>query len=350
MKKQTLYILSQIGGWLTLLLFDYAAKAAANILVTEQVIAVLFLYGSGLLVSHLLRKYYQRTLDNSGLGRTMLRVVGASFIAANIVMAICLPILLLAKTLITNVTLPLSLQLYVSNVIWMSIIFLIWSTLYVSITRQRENTRLTRDQAAMALNLKEAQLVSLQQQLNPHFMFNCINNIRALILEEPAKARDMLAHMAEMLRYNLDTSEKSFVSIRDEVRVARDYMALCSIQFENRLDYQELIDESCLEERLPKMTVQLLLENAIKHGINDSVNGGTIKLAISETSGQVVIQVTNSGELNSASSENDTGIGIRNIESRLAMAYEQRASFDLVQQDDSVQATVRVPKGTEHVD
>lgn len=343
MKKQTLYIVCQLGGWLTLLLVDFAAKAAANVLILEQIIAVLFLYGSGFFVSQFLRKYYQRKLVNRTLGQTILRVIGASFISANAVMAICLPVLLIAKNIYSGVTLPLSMQLYVSNTIWMSIIFLIWSTLYISITRTRENTRLTQDQATMALNLKEAQLVSLQQQLNPHFMFNCINNIRALILEEPAKARDMLAHMAEMLRYNLDTSDKSFVTIREEVRVAQDYMALCSIQFENRLVFVEEIEEACFDEKLPKMTIQLLLENAIKHGINDAVEGGTITLAIKAENGHVRIKVANTGQLTQNHSENDTGIGIRNIETRLAMAYDKQASFTLEQVEHEVVATLQIP-------
>ena len=343
MKKHTLYFVCQLGGWFTLLLIDFGAKAAANILILEQIIAVLFLYGSGFFISQFLRKYYQSKLASRSLGQSILNIIVASFISANAVMAICLPVLIIAKNLHTEVTLPISMQLYVSNTIWMSIIFLIWSTLYISITRTRENARLTQDQATMVLNLKEAQLASLQQQLNPHFMFNCINNIRALILEQPDKARDMLAHMAEMLRYNLDTSERSFVTIRDEVRVAQDYMALCSIQFENRLLFVENTDSACLDEKLPKMTIQLLLENAIKHGINDAVDGGVITLTISTKEDNVLITVTNTGHLTQSHSDNDTGIGIRNIESRLAMAYDKQASFSLKQVANEVVATVKIP-------
>ena len=344
MSKRSLYWFCQAGGWLVLLLLDLMVKAAANLLVTEQVVAVLFLYTTGLLVSHYLRSFYQSRLARFPLGKTILVVLGSSFVMANTVMAICLPILIAFKSVVSGITLPVSIQLYISNTVWMSIIFLIWSTLYISFTRIRENKQLTQDQAAMTLNLKEAQLVTLQQQLNPHFIFNCINNIRALILEEPAKARDMLAHMAEMLRYNLDVNNKSMISIRDEVSAARDYMALSSIQFEDRLKYIEDVAESCLDQLIPKMTIQLLLENAIKHGITDAVEGGHIRLTISCNNSRIIIMVENSGSMEQRDSAQSIGIGIQNIEERLQLAYGDKASFTLKDVGSNVRATIDVPR------
>ncbi len=344
MKNNQQYWVCQAAGWSVLLLLDFVVKAGVNLLVTEQMVAVLFLYGIGLIVSHILRGFYRARLTNYGLGKSILITLFASFIAANLVLAICFPILIAFRTFMTGITLPASLQLYFSNVVWMSIIFLIWSALYLSFTRIRENNRLTKAQATMALNLKEAQLVTLQQQLNPHFIFNCINNIRALILEKPEHARDMLAHMAEMLRYNLDTNSKSIISIRDEVQAARDYMALCSIQFEDRLTYAEDIADSCLEQTLPKMTIQLLLENAIKHGITDSVEGGLIRLTVSPGSSNIIIMVENTGSLEKRDIENSIGIGIRNIEQRLSMAYGERATFSLLNVGPMVRARVEIPR------
>lgn len=344
MNKQKLYWLCQTAGWLILLFVDFSLKAVANIFVTEQIIAVLFLYGSGLFVSHYLRKVYHLQLVNTSLPKMIFKIIVFSFLAANAVMLICLPVLILAKSIFTDITLPVSFILYFSNTFWMSVVFLIWSTLYFFITRTRENKRLKIDQADMALNLKEAQLVTLQQQLNPHFIFNCINNIRALILEEPDKARNMLAHMAEMLRYNLDSDQKAFIRIADEVAVAHDYIALCSIQFEQRLNYKEAIDEECLDELIPKMTIQLLLENAVKHGINNSIDGGLICLSISHLDNDVLIQVENTGQLDNHSASENIGIGIKNIESRLIMAYSDKASFSIKQIDDLVVAQIRLPR------
>ena len=343
MKKRSLYWLCQVGGWSLLLLLDLLIKASSGFFVTEQVIAVLFLYFSGLFISHYLRGFYHERLKNKSLGKTVLLVMGYSFLAANAVLAICLPILITVKALIIEISLPTSLQLYISNSVWMSIIFLIWSALYISITRQREYSELNQAQAAMLMNLNEAQLVTLQQQLNPHFMFNCINNIRALILEKPAKARDMLTHMAEMLRYNLDPNRKSSISIREEVRVAEDYMALCSIQFEDRLIYICDVAESALDMKIPKMTVQLLLENAVKHGINDAIDGGTVKLTIENDNQLIKIHVENTGELNESQTDTSTGIGINNIEERLRIAYGDAAGIKLMQVGSMVRATIELP-------
>lgn len=157
-------------------------------------------------------------------------------------------------------------------------LFLVWSALYLMLSRQRQWQAAQRLHRDSELRLQQSQLQSLLAQLNPHFMFNCINNIRALILEDPAAARNMLAHFADMLRYQVAASPEVLVPLRSELAVAEDYIALMKIQFEQRLEFRLQVDPQCTALLLPKLTVQLLLENAIKHGISRSRAGGQILL------------------------------------------------------------------------
>jgi len=185
--------------------------------------------------------------------------------------------------------------------------------------------------------------------LNPHFMFNCINNIRALILEDPTAARTMLAHFADMLRYQIAADQQVLVPLRTELAVAEDYIALMKIQFEERLTFTTQIDPACLGLKLPKLTLQLLLENAIKHGINLNAGGGHIQLEVQMTNPPHAWTLTlrNTGRLQQnlitnaqRSSEPQVGTGLVNLRQRLKLLFGHGARIELQQQHDDVVATV----------
>lgn len=343
MTTRAIFWLCQIIGWSLLLAFDFSLKSAANLLNQEQATAVGFLYSTAFAFSFVLRWLYKKKLELGSWMAIVFWGAACSLTAAAATVILLFLEIALAKNFILYVNIPLSFGLFLSNWIWLSFVFISWSTLYLLITRQRENVNLSRKQELLKYDLKEVQLLSLQQQLNPHFIFNCINNIRALILEEPQKARDMLSHMADMLRYNLVGNNKTFESIENELRSVRDFVALSSIQFEGRLRFDESIDENCLAINIPKMTLQMLLENAIKHGISNSLEGGEVRLAVKMRDSMAIISVLNDGVLDFANKTKGLGIGIKNVEKQLLMSYGDAASITLSQKGKFVEARVAIP-------
>jgi LytS/YehU family sensor histidine kinase len=120
-------------------------------------------------------------------------------------------------------------------------------------------------------NLKESQLNTLKGQINPHFMFNSLNNIRGLMLEDVTAARNMLTSLSETLRYSLTKSESNSIALEDELDMVKNYIELSKIQLESRLQFESFIDENSLSTQIPPMIIQMLIENAIKHGISNLI-------------------------------------------------------------------------------
>lgn len=197
--------------------------------------------------------------------------------------------------------------------------------------------------ARLELNshLKQAQLNTLKGQINPHFMFNSLNNIRGLMLEDVEKSREMLTKLSEILRYSLTKNNINAISVREELEVVDNYIDLSKIQFEDRLEFVKNVEKDTLDLHIPPMLIQLLIENATKHGISNLKHGGTIVLDIKKLDGQLEIEVRNTGKLKIA--KNSTQLGVENIKQRLKLLYADRASFTLKEVLDEVVANIKIP-------
>ena len=119
----------------------------------------------------------------------------------------------------------------------------------------------------MKTSVKEAQLLALKSQVNPHFIFNSLNNIRSLVVENPEKAREMITHLSALLRYSIQFNNEERVTLEEEIVIVNNYLNLESIQLEDRLTYKIDVDEGVNNLLIPPMSIQMLTENAIKHGI-----------------------------------------------------------------------------------
>ena len=216
-----------------------------------------------------------------------------------------------------------------------------WTVTYLVIKLLLKLNRDRIERLQLNTNLKQAQLNTLKGQINPHFMFNSLNNIRGLMLEDVEKSREMLTKLSEILRYSLTKNNLNSISVREELEVVDNYIDLSKIQFEDRLQFLKNVEEDTLDLNIPPMIIQLLIENAIKHGISNLKRGGKIILEIKKSDGQVHIEVRNTGRLKVA--ENSTQLGIKNIKQRLHLLYAQQASFTLEEEADEVVANVKMP-------
>lgn len=221
------------------------------------------------------------------------------------------------------------------------IYFFIWAVFYVAIKSLMELNKSREERLELESSLKESQLNTLKGQINPHFMFNSLNNIRGLMLEDVNKARNMLTSLSETLRYSLTKSGVDAIALEDELEMVDNYIELSKIQFEDRLEYKTAIDDDALHVKIPPMLIQMLVENAIKHGISKLKQGGTVEVRTQLHEGWLEIQVANSGTL--ASTENTTQVGLENIKRRIALLYGEKGKFALREINDQVVATIKIP-------
>jgi two-component system LytT family sensor kinase len=214
-----------------------------------------------------------------------------------------------------------------------------WTALYMGLTTSRR--RQERDVAAQ-LALREAELRALRQQVNPHFLFNCLNSIRALVLENPARAQDMITRLASLLRYGLQHGARDTVPLDTELKVVADYLALESVRFDARLRVRIDVDPAVVNVEVPTMLLSTLVENAVTHGIAQLPEGGEIAIRAAADRGHAVrIEVMNTGQL---SKPRHDSTGLANIRERLQLLYANRAHLALSSDTpDRVMATVTIP-------
>lgn len=216
----------------------------------------------------------------------------------------------------------------------------LWLLFYVALTAPR---RYREREVRLQLALREAELRALEAQIHPHFLFNCLNSIRALVVENPAMAQDLLTRFANILRYNLNRDLEHTVPLAREMEVVSDYLALEAVRLEDRLRVQVAIDPDAGKVRIPPMLLQMLVENALKHGIARLPAGGDLVIRATVEKDSLAIEVVNTGKLAESQPQN-TQVGIQNTRDRLRILYGERASFVLQNRDGEVAATVLIPR------
>jgi LytS/YehU family sensor histidine kinase len=188
---------------------------------------------------------------------------------------------------------------------------------------------------------RELELQVLRAQINPHFLFNALNNLRALINEDPARAREMLSRLSNTLRHTLQHSAKERVPLADELTVVRDYVALEQLHHEERLRVDWQVDPATAGASLPPMLLQLLVENAIKHGVARTPGGGVVDIRVGREGGKLNIAVDNPGQWKPGSTDS-TGLGLANLRERLARAGGEGAACRIDAVDGRVKVSVEL--------
>jgi sensor histidine kinase YesM len=197
--------------------------------------------------------------------------------------------------------------------------------------------------------INEIRLNHLKSQLNPHFIFNALNSVRALVDEDPSKAKTAITLISNMLRFSLMMDKKQTIDFADELNTVRDYLELETIRFEERLKVSYQIEQAAYSYKIPPMMLQTIVENAIKHGISNLVKGGIIEIKCREgISEELYIQVINSGQLNvipNLKPKVDGGHGLSNTVQRLKLMYADQASFRIFNSgSEFVVAEIKIPK------
>lgn len=191
-------------------------------------------------------------------------------------------------------------------------------------------------------NLKEANLNTLKGQINPHFIFNSLNNIRGLVQEDPIKSKEMITRLSELLRSSLLSDKTNTVPLEQEIETVENFLEISKIQYEERLQFSMDIAPETRDIQVPPMILQMLVENAVKHGISMLKNGGDIDIKTYIEDDNFNLVVKNTGQLNHR--ESSTKIGIKNIQERLRLLYDNHASFSLIENESDVIAQIKIHK------
>ncbi len=323
--QQRAYWLCQLGGWGALAVTNFYSLRASEMPAPRAFVETALSATVALLLTHLFRALIRaRNWDE----RTAVALI-PRVIAAAVVMATALVLSGLVVERFGYGDHPDGIvAMTVRAIVRWSLIFVIWTIFYfdIRLRRQRQETELAQAQLGEALHA--AELRALKSQLNPHFLFNSLNSVRALIADDPEGAQAAVTQLARMLRYSLSAQEE-LVSLERELEIVTDYLALEQLRLGERLTIDRRIDAAAGRARIPVMLLTTLVENAIKHGIAPLPDGGTLTLTAALDGGALTIVVAHPRPDVKAASDDDTGIGLANAARRLKLLLGDGARLDL---------------------
>ena len=348
------YWLYQILGWGAFALIqlyvvsflDQPLPAEPLLLPWPQALAeLLALSCAGLLLSHALRQHIHRknwrSLPSASL---LLRVTGACALLG------VLPGIannLMSVAVVRGGVYDDSLYGFISHIANWGSIFGLWSVLYFSIVRARERRQAELRESELIRALQLAELRVLKAQLNPHFLFNSLNSVRALITDNPAQAQQAITRLSRLLRYTLGASERELVSLDQELAITDDYIELEALRLGARLRVERTIADNSRHIQVPVMLVQTVVENAIKHGIAELREGGLLKVHCQlddQRDGSVLVIQIENPRPPQADSNAGNGLGLKNGAERLRFLYGDSARLTLdLATPTMATTTIRIP-------
>lgn len=229
----------------------------------------------------------------------------------------------------------------VNYLIYAAMIFVIYAFHYLEEVRRSEIQK-----NALTTQLLDTKIKMLTTQLQPHFLFNTLNSISSLIDINKEKAQDTLADLSDFLRQILFHIDSNFVSIREEINILTPYLNILRTRFFERIEIKTTVPEHLLDNEIPTLILQPLVENAVKHGSISNNNRLFIHIKIFSNENRIIIQVFNSGHLKeSAERKERNGIGLPNLRNRLINIYGTSAQFSIANFGlDQVVCTVEIPQ------
>lgn len=342
MTRDRLYWSLQIGGWAFYAAIQIVGSKIAfggEWVSTNRVIFLCCEALCCLFLTHIFRHFINRwRWFNIGMARIIPRVALSVFM-----MAIALYILRVVISFplqLFKQSVAFSLNTIIGLTLVFSVIFFIWSVLYFVYNYfERYNKSLK-----LEASVREIELSNLKSQLNPHFIFNALNSIRALIDENPENCKIAVNQLSNILRSSLATSKRGLTPFEDELKIVKDYIGLEQIRFEERLKAYFQIDDESLDFLVPPLMVQTLVENGIKHGISKLTKGGLIQLTTSVINDRLKIQIRNSGVYTNGERANSKGLGLDNTTQRLRLIYGEDATFKiLTEKNNFVLVEIEIP-------
>lgn len=340
----TRYWVFQFAGWGTFILIYVFFYFTLHIQDQKYFLHRAFLEaGIGILISHLLRaiirgvKLFAKPINKQIIGLsiiTFLFSLGYSLVELFVFKILdIMPVMVKKHTFF---------EMFVNNAFGCLLFLTIWVLIYFTYNYVSYSQKEQVDRIRLEALVKELELKTIKAHINPHFIFNALNSIRALVDENPTRARTAITELSNILRSSLRADKVETVPLQNELDIVKDYLALEQIRFEERLNVVINVDVETLTQPVPPMMVQTLVENAIKHGISKRIEGGTIALISDFKDGKHQIIIRNTGHINGSASEE--GFGITSTKNRLLLLYGKKASFEIKDiSENEVEAKLLMP-------
>ncbi|BDD06206.1 sensor histidine kinase [Aureibacter tunicatorum] len=325
MNRNTIYWSLQLFGWgaYALLIIFFTMLAAGRLQSSE--IVNLFLTTSFFIIStHVYRLCFRRMKWMSWSIVKLVLIVLLSMLGLSVISYFFVEGI--ASLLLGELTAFFSDPFVYIGVIFTNMLFyLLWMLFYLSFHYfERYSTSLKYEAA-----VKEFELNRLKSQLNPHFIFNALNSTRALIDEDPKKAKDSVTQLSNILRSTLVMSKKKLINFSDELKTVIDYLALEKIRYEERLSVEYDINEDTSRFMIPPLMIQTLVENSIKHGISTLPSGGRVCIKAYVQNDKLFVEIGNDGFFLYQENNDPTKHGISNTLQRLNLIYGDDANFEI---------------------
>ncbi len=338
------YWAAQFAGWGLFALINVFFALLFNSYEPKILQRILFFMEIGIIFSHFMREVIHRSsVLLKDLRQQILTFVLLTLAFSFFITCIVSPFEQIFQLRTNAEGQPISyLSLFITNLISFIPLLLIWNAVYFMYHFIIKTRKQEMDTIKLEALVRQLELNTIKAHVNPHFIFNSLNGIRALVDENPERARSAITELSNILRSSLSAEKAETVPLQDELKIVKDYLALESMRFEDRLKVEFDVDEKTLNNQVPPMMLQTLVENAIKHGISKQMKGGLIKITSDISNVHHQLSVQNTGHLNGHAKGG--GFGISSTRDRLSLLYGDKASFEIVQLNDVlVEAKVLMP-------
>jgi len=327
-KKQKVYWTCQVIGWTFYTLVNLIFFKLSYDTNVKDILIYMIWLPAGIAITHLYRYLLQRfhVMQLSILWQIPIVIL---FSMINSVLFFSLTVGLAKITGI--ITYKVGLFAAVSTLVNLTGIFTLWSVIYFGFHFFENYKRTEIQSLKLEANTREIELNQLKSQLNPHFMFNSMNSIRALVDEDPKRAKIAITQLSNILRSTLMMHKNRFISLDEELALIKDYLELEHIRYEERLSFSFNVDPAIGYLQIPPMMIQTLVENSIKHGISKYPEGGSISISAQKQDQRVIIRIINTGQLSAETAE--SGFGVSNTTNRLELLFGNKATFNLANLD-----------------
>ncbi|MEM7299273.1 MAG: histidine kinase, partial [Bacteroidota bacterium] len=181
---------------------------------------------------------------------------------------------------------------------------------------------------------------------NPHFIFNSLNSISALTTTIPEDAREMVIKLSDFLRYSLGKENSELNPLKQEIQNVSIYLDIEKVRFGEKLKFEKIVKEDCLNVKVPNLILQPLIENAIKYGVYDSIEAVTIRLNCEKKEDLLFIRIHNNFDKESVASKGE-GIGLNNVRKRLQLVFGRADLLEINKGKDQFEVTLKIPTKVE---
>lgn len=345
-RSKKLYWTAQIIGWLVYAMLTFLATYADDPknITSSFWISVTLLIISGFLVTHWMRWFLlSRNWLELKFGQLFPRLLLISVITATVLAVFSnFSTAYVFSKIDPDGDKEVTFLKVILDVFGAIVLMILWNAIYFTYHFFRKSINQELYNLQLQSSQNEIELKNLRTQLNPHFLFNSLNSIRALIDIEPSKAKKSVTTLSNLLRSSLVLGKNEFITMNEELEIVKSYLDLEKIRFEERLEIVWELDDSLSEYLIPPFIIQTQTENAIKHGISRIVAGGKIIIRTEMVDDTMVrISVINTGKL---AGKIDSGIGIENTKRRLDLQYKGSARFLLFEEAGFVVSSIEISK------